>query len=61
MSRKFLIFLEFSQVQAVAIREHSTMSIRLEDQDVWDDSALMNSWNEALVEYTVKYFVDLFD
>jgi len=53
--------LEFSQVQAVAIREHSTMSIRLEDQDVWDDSALMNSWNEALVEYTVKYFVDLFD
>lgn len=29
-------------------------SISLDDADVWDDSALIRSWDQALDEYKVK-------
>lgn len=30
-----------------------TGSNQLSDKEIWDDSALQNSWNEALQEYNV--------
>lgn len=30
-------------------------SINLNDDDMWDDSVLVDSWNEALDEYKVRY------
>lgn len=30
-------------------------SINLNDDDMWDDSVLVDSWNEALDEYKVCY------
>jgi hypothetical protein len=32
--------------------------INLADPGVWDDSALINSWNDALDEYKVIYVED---
>ena len=29
-------------------------AIDLSDRNAWDDSALVNSWNEALAEYNVR-------
>jgi hypothetical protein len=30
-------------------------TIDLSDRNAWDDSALVDSWNEALAEYNVRF------
>jgi hypothetical protein len=30
------------------------MAIDMSDPNAWDDSALVDSWNEALAEYNVR-------
>jgi hypothetical protein len=29
----------------------------LSDEEIWDDSALIRSWDEAVAEYEVSYFL----
>lgn len=46
----------FDITNAASLSKNMTTSINLADPGVWDDRALINSWNEALEEYKVPIF-----